>query len=336
MWNKIKKVMFVMLVCLLFSACAGGGNVAMDAEPDIVMWDGRGEGDALERTVASNVLGFGAVEMAELENESWDDMSGYAQPVPPIGEIDPELIDGGATSDAFLIHRAFAEMITTDFDHAIVALNELIEQHEGFIESSNINTENRQQHDRRASFSVRVPSMRYQAFLDSVGDVGTLTSINTNVTNVTAQFADLDSRLNSLRAQEERLLLLVDEAQNMEDLISLEFHLGEVIRQIEWLTTDRNHLESQVNFSTVDVSIREVTAAEEGRVDLFGNVGFSDIGGILNDSIRAMGTFGTWLVIIIVAALPWLLVGGIIAIIVIVCVKHRIKKRRLKKEKQLK
>ena len=231
----------------------------------------------------------------------------------------------------FLIHTAWLHVITVDFDDSVATLMAQMNQAGGFIENSSIEGAADSGPNRWANFVIRVPAGNYQGLLNNIEEIGRITSISTDVTNVSASFADIDSRLTSLRTQEGRILDLIETAESMEDLILLETNLAEVIRQIEVLTTDRGNLQTQVDLSTITVSLQEVNDLEEAQVGFVATMTTPNAGLILMNSLRSMGNFFVVLFMILLAVLPWaILVGGILLIILKV-IRPRVRASRAKR-----
>ena len=85
--------------------------------------------------------------------------------------------------------------------------------------------------------------------------------------DVTEQYTDIETRLATLTTKHERLLALLDQADKMEDIISLENALADCEYEIDSLTGSKRHYDDLVGFSTFYVDLKEVqtlTATPEG------------------------------------------------------------------------
>ena len=85
--------------------------------------------------------------------------------------------------------------------------------------------------------------------------------------DVTEQYTDIETRLATLTTKHERLLALLDQADKMEDIISLENALADCEYEIDSLTGSKRHYDDLVGFSTFYVDLEEVqtlTATPEG------------------------------------------------------------------------
>ena len=81
--------------------------------------------------------------------------------------------------------------------------------------------------------------------------------------NVSQQYYDTEARLKAQRTKQERLQALLAEAEVMEDIISLESALSDVEYEIEQYSSTMNQYDSLVSFSTIDLTLQEVTKVTE-------------------------------------------------------------------------
>jgi hypothetical protein len=166
-----------------------------------------------------------------------------------------------------LIYEGNLTVETREFDKAVESVEQLVQQCGGFIESSNVEGNTRYGSDgsvrvvdRYASYTLRVPADQFQSVLSQAGEIGNVTQSNTQVTNVTSQFTDQEARKESLEIQEDRLLAMLEQSTDMETLLTLESRLSEVRYEIESLERSLRNLQTQVDYSTIYLYLREVAA----------------------------------------------------------------------------
>ena len=165
-----------------------------------------------------------------------------------------------------IIYSADTTIETTEFDETIAGLNELIAQYDGWIESSSVNGANYYSKsrgsasNRSASYTVRIPSENFQTLMNSLSTLGNIPYTHTYTQNVTAQYYDTQARMNAYKAQETKLLEMMDLAESVEDIIAIEEKLTDVRYMIESLQSSLTNWDRRVNYSTVDISVNEVSA----------------------------------------------------------------------------
>lgn len=197
---------------------------------------------------------------------SWDmPVEAEEAPMPEQPEASDAQTAQPAVSTEKLIYRAYLHIETLDFDGSVAELNRLASALGGFVESSNVSGNTNWQPDgttrivdRWADYVLRVPSNRFQEAVSQTGKLGSVTSSETSVENITSQFTDQEARKHSLEVQEDRLLEMLGKAENIDTLIMLESRLSEVRYEIESIERQLRNWQNQVDYSTISVSLQEV------------------------------------------------------------------------------
>lgn len=172
---------------------------------------------------------------------------------------------GGYYDNTKIIRTAELVLQTTDFDGAVAALDDLVlNRNKGYYESSDFSYGGYSgSGERQASFTVRVPKENFDAFLSAVGDVAHVVSRNTGVQDVGEAYYDAELRLSTLKTKHERLLTLLEKAELMEDIISLESALSDVEYEIQLYTSTLKRYDGLIDFSTISISLREVVRVSD-------------------------------------------------------------------------
>ena len=132
----------------------------------------------------------------------------------------------------------------------------LAEAKGGYLESSTVGGGSRGY--RWADYTVRVPSAQFQGFLDQAGEFAHATWRNTNLENITETYYDTAGRLKTQQIKLERLQKLLSQAENMEDIITIESAISETEWNIEDLSGTLRHYDAMVDFATINVHVSEV------------------------------------------------------------------------------
>ncbi|MBO7386583.1 MAG: DUF4349 domain-containing protein, partial [Lachnospiraceae bacterium] len=125
------------------------------------------------------------------------------------------------TSNRKLIKTVNMSVETKEFDNLISGIEEQVNSTGGYVESSNISNNNYYSNRdtvRYASYTVRIPANQLNSFLERVKGVSNVISMNQDVRDVTLSYTDLESHKKSLLTEQERLLALLENADNMEDI----------------------------------------------------------------------------------------------------------------------
>ena len=214
---------------------------------------------------------------------------------------------------AKMVYAAGVEAETQDYDACTAALEKLVEDLGGYLEYASAGSYG--DGSRRADYTVRIPSARFQSFLKSVGGISHVISQEQNADNISERYYDTESRLATQRTKLERLLALLAKAETMEDIIDLENAISETELQIEQLTGSLRHYDSLVDYATVELRIREVlhlTTVEEAPPTFASRLGNAFTGGL-----RSFGDFLQGLAVFLAYNWIWLLFLGLVLLAVV-------------------
>ena len=212
---------------------------------------------------------------AEAEEAYWPEEPAAAEM--PAYEESESLVTSGTAGEpveydesvadftAKIIYSADLSLQSTEFDKAVSALDQMIASMGGFVESSNIYGDTCYNDDgttrvinRQAYYTVRIPAKSFEAFLAQTSGIGNVISTSRYAENVTSRYTDYEARLSSLNTQEERLLAMLEKAEDVDTLVALEARLGDVRYEIESIERNLRNLDMQISYSTVNVTMFEV------------------------------------------------------------------------------
>ncbi|MCI8809403.1 MAG: DUF4349 domain-containing protein [Oscillibacter sp.] len=232
----------LMLLAVLLTACGGSGG-------DI----GNSSGASTEASYSTgsdnggNSWGWDAAPEAPAEAEA--DYSGQGG--------SGEAPSSARLQNAKIIYTANLEMETTSFEDCAAGLETLVEQLGGYMEYASVNHYGSGYQG--GSYSIRIPSAQFEHFLRSVGEIGHITYQDKSGENISEAYYDTESRLTTQRTKLERLQALLAQAENMEDIITIESAIAETEYAIEQLTGTLRHYDALVDFATIYIGLSEVT-----------------------------------------------------------------------------
>ena len=292
-----------LLTALALTACGGsaaGGTSSAPAATDSQTAYDTGGGDNWKNAVMD--FGFDASTATEGAG----------------GPEEPEEAPDGETEDrlanAKMVYTAHIEAETQNFDSCAAALEELVGKLGGYLEYAS--TDSYGDGSRNASYTVRIPSARFQDFLTKVGEIGHIVSQDRNADNISERYYDTESRLATQKTKMQRLQALLAKAENMEDIIALESAISETELQIEQLTGSLRHYDALVDFATVEIRLREVlrlSTVEEAPPTFE-----SRLGNAFVDGLRSFGDFLQDVAVYLAYNWTWML---LLALIILLAVK---------------
>lgn len=225
-----------------------------------------------------------------------------------------------------VILTADLSLQATDFDGAVAALDALVSAQDGYYESSEYSYGGYYSSGNRwGYFTIRVPREHYQAFLSAVGDVAHLTRRTTGTQDVGEAYYDAELHLTTLKTKHKRLLDLLDRAELMEDIISLESALSDVEYQIQQYTSTLTRYDGLIDFATVHLDLQEVVRVSDTVTEkdpLGARVGSAFSHGWQN-FCDGVADFTVWAAYHFVGVLIFLAVAAVAAVLLIRAARRR-------------
>ncbi len=226
-------------------------------------------------------------------------------------------------TDRKLIKTVNMDVETQEFDVLMSTVEGQVKELGGYIE--NMNTYNGSSYyshsgTRNADLTIRIPKDKLDGFLESVSGASNVIRRSETVEDVTLTYVDLESHRDALQTEQERLLELLEKAESIEDIITIEERLSNVRYQLESMESQLRTYDNQVDYSTVYLNIEEVeifTPVEE-------ETAWERISGGFTESVQDIGEgfveFGIWFVVHIPYMVVWclilaLMIGGIVLLV---------------------
>lgn len=245
-------------------------------------------------------------------------------------------VDSSVYSDpnAKIIRTARMTIQTLDFEKSIADLATLTETHGGYYETAQIESGGyyNQYARRSAYYVVRIPKENFVAFRDAIGSVGYIYSATEDTKDVGEEYYDTEARLETLTTKRERLLSLLDKAELMEDIISLESALADVQYEIDMHTSTLRKYDSLIDYSTFTINLDEVIKIDEepGPQESFGAKLLNSLKDGWSDFVDGLQDFAFWFARNIIT----LVILAVIIVVIIKIVFVLRKKRRRKTDDQ--
>jgi len=116
-------------------------------------------------------------------------------------------------------------------------------------------------------FTIRIPSDRFDDAVARIEILGERVSSSLSSQDVTEEYVDLEGRLNYWREQEAFYTRLMEEATTIDDLVTLQTRMQDVLLNIEQIEGRLRYLDSRTEFATLTVGLTEVPDGPIGPVE---------------------------------------------------------------------
>lgn len=310
--KKMTALLLALLLVLGLAACGGASKAAADyaATEAAPMEAGNGYGwteEAVEMETAA------AAEPAEAP---------MAQEASGGSGVDE---DANYASSLKIIKTGDISIESETFDETDSFIRTTVESYGGILAERSVSGS---VGSRWAGYTVRVPSEYFDQFFYEVTGACTVTSQTISSEDVTERYSDLETQLRTNEKKYERLLDLMDKAETLTDLYSIESEIAEVEYEIDYLKGTLNGLDSRISYSTIYINLAETTKVS--AIPEQPSFGASLGAALQNGTNSAVVGFQNF---VIALAYNWfsILVALVIAAVILLVV-WKIHKKRGKKE----
>ena len=154
-----------------------------------------------------------------------------------------------------------------------------------------------------ASLSVRVPPRNVQIFLTGLAKNGEVMQHGRDSEDKTNQVVDADARIKNLTELRDRLrVMLTDKSAKFKDLIEVETQLANTQSELDSFTSLRKALSLETDLVAVNI---DFSAAQGISQQGF----FAPVARAIKDAGQVMMESFAGLITFVVSAIPWLLIG---------------------------
>ncbi|MFQ5712176.1 MAG: DUF4349 domain-containing protein [Candidatus Geothermarchaeales archaeon] len=216
--------------------------------------------------VAGFILGFMFYTGMPTYTARWEGKAPPPMPA-PIPTPAPTPIPAGTVelgvpleiAGRMVIYNAWLDIEVEDVDSATSQIQGIAEGVGGFVSQMSFS---REKERRIGSVTIRVPQRDFYTVIHRVEQIGEVKERNVKSQDVTEQYVDLEARLRNAQRQEERLLLILEKAVEVKDILEVERELMRTRETIERLTGQMRFLERRVEYATITVALTEPSPPE--------------------------------------------------------------------------
>ncbi|MCZ2525403.1 DUF4349 domain-containing protein [Streptomyces sp. HB2AG] len=204
-----------------------------------------------------------------------------------------------------IVHTASLEVRVDAMEKAADSARTLVDRAEGYVADEVTRGGSGDEDEDYSRMTLKVPPARYSQLLDDLEELGEVEERKVSSEDVTGQVVDVESRLRTQRASVERVRKLMDRAEDLGDVVTLEGELSRRQADLEALEAQLESLQERTGMATVTLTlVTEGDSApredDEGVWDAFT--------GALADGWHAFYTAFRGLLVIVGSVLPFAVV----------------------------
>ncbi|MEU1277119.1 DUF4349 domain-containing protein [Streptomyces sp. NPDC005805] len=209
-----------------------------------------------------------------------------------------------AAAGRHIVRTASVSVAVKDAAKALAGARAAAERAGGHVE--NESTERLDDSSTTSRVVLRVPQREYDSVLAELSGAGKLLSREANAKDVTEQVVDVESRIATQRASVARVRELMDRAEKLSDVVTLEGELSNRQAELESLLAKQASLKDRTSLATITVELTEHREEKKARDE---DPGFLDaLGGGWDALVAAV----RWLTVAVGALLPFAAVAAVL------------------------
>lgn len=327
MKNEFRKTMtiaFLLSGCLALSGCGSSSYSANKADSYYE-----------ESTQAAAEYGFNSYNQTQMVESAKMDDAAYAEEednvsnssdagtVQTTGNKESELLNQGPSATKKIIKTYHFSYDTEKFDEAYQYLREQVAAYDGYISSSDMYGTDL----RELSLTARIPVDKCEGFVSQLGSLGTVVSQSESAEDVTLQYNDTESRIASLKTEQQRINELLKDADSLETIIALEERLTDVRYELENYQSQKNLYDDLITYCTVNISLSEVSY----EVPVDDSTVLSRMKSGLVTSFRDIGYDFVNFIVWFVVASPYLVIWALVVFVIYRIIRRIVRKSKAKR-----
>ena len=244
--------------------------------------------------------------------ESYAGESYAAEETAQMAEGEEYTADGGSTESALraqdgqkIVYTGNLSIQTLEYDKSAASIRKKIKDAGGFSEAESerdndyywYNRSGGSGNTRYLNITARIPSEKFEDFINSLSGDGKVMSRSVNAENISQVYANKETYKKSLEKEQERLLEMMDKAQT-----------------IDVYRTDLAQMDKDVEFSTVYIELQEVKRyTEEVSSTTFGE----ELKYAFEDAINSFKNFCEGIILFVVRNFPYLIILAVIIVLIV-------------------
>ena len=225
-----------------------------------------------------------------------------------------------STDGQKLIVNGSMDIETISIDDTVGKINQKNKELGGYVQYSSISSSGNY---RNYYATIRVPKDSYDTFVEYLKTLGNVTSYTVSTDDITETYSDLEARINSLKAEEKRIMELYEKAETIDELLEIETRLTDIRYEIDSLETSIKNYDLLTTYATIEVCLYETKVFTETKQNFFERIGSA----LKNGWINFTNGLGDLLVGFSYNIWTILFVGAVVFGIVML-VRHIIRKNR--------
>lgn len=315
--------------CLAIVALFGAGAAALST---IRMGSSKGSAASYDTAAATDSGAGGIYNGEEYKENASMEMEAAEAPAEDYAASEEAAAEEGASSEISdsaamktgqkLIYTIHMEVETTEYDTLMADVRAKVDTLGGYIENSEISGD-AERNNRSACLTIRIPAEKRNELTETVKTKANVTYSSESARDVTLEYVDTQSRIDSLRTEQKTLMELLEKAEDIDTVLAIQNQLTQVRYELQSYESQLKVMENQVTYSTFYVNIYEVQRVTVPEESSF----FTKLKERFVNSLYSLGEGFQSFLLFVLGDFPILLVAAVVIVVIVVVVRKIIRKK---------
>lgn len=231
----MKKILFFMAVVLsiLFISCGKSSKKSAAIYQDLAY------AEPQEAAVYNSGITMSSMRKATVNNEIADMDVAY--------EMEESVEVPAAGVERKLIKNGYVYLNVPSFDSIEMQVQNYAKLYGGYITNTYLSENN-------YSAEIKIPSDNFENAMNNVGTLGEVKNRSQNANDVTEEFYDLETRINTKKILKDKFENYLKQAASVKDLLDIERQLNNVVTELESMEGRMKRLSNQIDYSTININ----------------------------------------------------------------------------------
>ncbi|PID80092.1 MAG: hypothetical protein CSB19_01035 [Clostridiales bacterium] len=179
------------------------------------------------------------------------------------GQADDQLVKGDALQQRKLIKRGVISIDSENYDAVFDDITALVKGVGGYIENSNVSVNKKIINSKRVDYrhcnmALRIPQSEFDSVYNHLLTLGTTKHYEQSSEDITNRYRDTVNEVANLEVREQALRKIMDKAESISDVVTVEEELSRVRGEINNLSGTLQQWDRLVDLSTIQVNLVEI------------------------------------------------------------------------------
>lgn len=189
---------------------------------------------------------------------------------------DHEIVDSASVGSAApasqqtkIIKNAHLSFESSNLNESFQNIQKAVQDYKAIIQTDESGKNN---YSVYRNLTIRIPNQHFDTFIENISKgITHFDRKEISQQDVTEEFIDIQSRMNTKKKLEQRYLQLLSKANKVSEMLEIEKQLAEIREEIEAKEGQLKYMQNKVSLSTISIEMYTNNASESGATVSYGS-----------------------------------------------------------------